>query len=183
MDLAILLLRLWLASLLAVHAGQKSLGWFRGPGLSQSVAVFTRLGHVPAAPMVVLAALSELVASLLMAAGLGTPLGATIAAGTLLVAGHSQSRVAGAVSAARGGGEYALALAGLAVAVAASGGGRWSLDRALGAPWAQPDGPTSVVLLLGCLLVAGAAALPPVRRAGRIRSIGTAPGRESDSRP
>ncbi|SDH64509.1 putative oxidoreductase [Sinosporangium album] len=157
MDAALALLRLVLGVILICHAAQKSLGWFRGPGLSASAVFFESLGHRPGWAMTVLAALCELAAGVLLLAGFLTPLAAAMAIGTMLVAGISMVIKAGTVWNTLGGGEYPLFLAAVCAAVALAGPGAWSLDAVLLPPWPAAVGPGAVVLALV------AAAVPVLR--------------------
>ncbi|MFI0423483.1 DoxX family protein [Spongiactinospora sp. 9N601] len=170
MDVQILFLRLVLSLVLGAHAAQKTFGWFQGPGLAGAKPIFARLGQVPAGPMVVLAAVLESVSALLLLIGLATPLACAIAAGTLLVAAASQTRLSGNWWNARGGGEYPLVLALLALGLSASGGGGFALDRALDAPWSEPSATESLVCLLLAAAVATLAAAGPVLRMLRFTS-------------
>jgi putative oxidoreductase len=64
----------------------------------------------------------------LLVLGLGTPLGAAIAAATMLVAGVAMTTKAGYSWNSAGGGEYPLVLAMLTAALAFTGAGAWSLN-------------------------------------------------------
>ena len=178
MNTGLLIVRLLLGAILLAHSTQKTMGWLQGPGLTASAGIFEGLGHRPGRVMVIVAASLELVAAISLLLGLFTPLGAAAAAGTLLVAGVSQTIKAGKLWTALGGGEYPLVLAVVALSLGFTGAGEWSIDNALFEGF--PD-VTGVVVLVVALL----AALPPILRArrdiyrtrdGHARSVGATPG-------
>lgn len=163
MDLGLLLLRLALAAILYMHATQKLLGWFSGPGLDRQAQVFHSLGHRPGRQMVMLASACELIGSALVALGFITPLGAAMLAGTMAVAGGTLTLVKGTFWNVQGGGEYALVLAAFAVVLGFAGPGRWSIDNAIGAPWVTHSNGaaaiTGLIVLAVAALTAGGALL------------------------
>lgn len=163
MDIALLLVRLIIAAVLAIHALQKLLGWFDGPGLDKATAVFTALGQHPAKPMVILAATTELIAATLLAIGLLIPIGAAMGLSAMLVAGFSQTIKTRTIWNVAGGGEYPFILAAVAATTAFSGG-KYSFDSLLGTPWTE-DG-TWVAVAAGCAGVALGiiAAIVPIAR-------------------
>jgi putative oxidoreductase len=124
----ILLLRLLLGLVLIVHAAQKSLGWFQGLGLTTIAGAFEQLGLRPGRPMVLMASITETLAATSLLLGLFTPLGAAAAAGTMAVAGVTSQLSAKSFWNARKGGEYPYVLAVLAIVLAFTGAGTWSLD-------------------------------------------------------
>jgi len=155
-------LRLALAAILYMHATQKLLGWFSGPGLDRQAQVFHNLGHRPGRQMVLLASVCELTGSALVALGLITPLGAAMLAGTMAVAGGTLTLIKGTVWNVAGGGEYPLVLATFAIVLGFAGPGRWSIDDAIGAPWVNHPGTaavTGLIVLVVAALAAGAALL------------------------
>jgi putative oxidoreductase len=176
MDLGLLLLRFALAAILYVHATQKLLGWFSGPGLERQTPVFESLGHRPGRQMVIVAATCEIFGSTLVVLGLLTPLGAAILAGTMIVAGASQSLAKGKLWNAHGGGEYALILAAFAVVLGFVGPGSWSIDGAIGAPWVNPSNGTAAITGVVVLVVAAIAAAPVLVRTRWILHPAAAPG-------
>lgn len=127
----ILLLRVLLGLVLIVHAAQKSLGWFQGLGLNTMAGAFEQLGLRPGRPMVLMASITETAAGVSLLLGLFTPLGAAAAAGTMAVAGVTSQLSAGSFWNARKGGEYPYVLAVLAIVLAFTGAGAWSLDAGL----------------------------------------------------
>jgi putative oxidoreductase len=160
MNTGLLIIRLLLGLVLLVHSTQKSLGWLQGPGLAASAGIFEALGQRPGRAMVMLAASCEAAAAALLLLGVLTPLGAAMAAGTMLVAAASQTLRAGKLWNALGGGEYPLVLGIAAVALGFTGPGEWSVDHVL-----LGDVPDYVGVVV--VAVALLAALPPTLRARR----------------
>lgn len=169
MDLGLLLLRLVLAAILYMHATQKLLGWFSGPGLEKQAQVFHNLGHRPGRQMVLLASACELTGSALVALGLITPLGAAMLAGTMAVAGGTLTLIKGTVWNVAGGGEYPLVLATFAVVLGFAGPGQWSIDKAIGAPWVNHSGTAAVTGLIVLVVAALAAAAALLRTRSLLR--------------
>ncbi|HEY4269555.1 MAG TPA: DoxX family protein [Galbitalea sp.] len=129
MNVGILLLRLALAVILVAHSSQKTLGWFHGLGIEKQSAWFANLGLKPGRPFVTVAATAEVLAAISIATGFLTPLGALLAAGTMIVAGMTMHLNAGRIWNAAGGGEYPYMLAVIAIVIAFVGPGRFSLDQ------------------------------------------------------
>jgi putative oxidoreductase len=127
----LLLLRLVLGVTLAGHGAQKLFGVFGGGGLKGTAGGFDSMGFRAPAAMAFLAGLGEFGGGLLLAAGLVTPLGALALATVMGVAIFSVHWKNG-FWAGNGGYEYNLLIAASAVAIAAVGPGRFSLDHAFG---------------------------------------------------
>lgn len=173
MDIGLLLLRLVLALILFTHATQKLAGWFDGKGLNRQGEIFASLGLRPGRGMVLAAGLSELTAALLLLLGLFTPVGALLAAGTMVVAGVTLQLNSGKFWNIAGGGEYPYVLAAAAAVLGFTGAGAYALDAQFsGAAWStliQAPAPWVGLLIV---LAALAAAVPfalVVRRAARAR--------------
>jgi putative oxidoreductase len=130
MDTGLLILRLLAGVLLGGHAVQKLFGWYGGAGLVRTGALFEQWGHRPGPAMAALAGTCELTGGAMLAAGLLTPLAAAIVAGTMVVA--CVALAPNGVWAVKGGFELPFVYAVIAVALAFTGAGRWSLDHALG---------------------------------------------------
>ena len=126
----ILLLRLVLGATMAGHGAQKLFGWFDGPGLDGVKAMLGTFGFRFPALLALGLALTES-AGLLFALGLFTPL---VALGIVVVMLNAIALVhfKNGFWAGKGGYEFNLVLLSVAVAVAATGPGRFSIDRALG---------------------------------------------------
>lgn len=127
----LLLLRLVLGVTLAGHGAQKLFGVFGGHGIKGTGGFFGNLGFRAPAAMALFAGLGEFGGGLLFAAGLLTPFAAlalTVVMAVAIASVHwSKGFWAGA-----GGYEYNLLIVAGAVAVAAIGPGRFSLDHAFG---------------------------------------------------
>jgi putative oxidoreductase len=130
MDTGLLFVRLIVGLLLVGHGTQKLFGWFGGHGLDGTGGFFHSLGFRPGRAMAAVAGLSEAGGGLLLALGLLTPLAGAAIVGTLLVAAsvHVEKGLWGT----NGGYEMALLYGVVAAAVALSGPGSASLDRAFG---------------------------------------------------
>ncbi|MGY2061544.1 DoxX family protein [Nocardia gipuzkoensis] len=128
LDLGLLILRVGIGLLFAVHGTQKLFGWFGGYGLSATAQAFDAMGYNPGKFFTALAGLSEIAGGLLLALGLLTPLGAAIALGTMINA------IAAVWSKGfTGGWEFPLLYTLPVLALAFTGAGRYALDHQR--PW------------------------------------------------
>jgi putative oxidoreductase len=132
MAYGILFLRVVVGLLLFAHGAQKLFGWFGGHGPRATAGFFGSLGfrRQHALPMALLAGVSES-AGLLFALGLLTPF-AALALATVMVVAVGSVHWRNGLWATNGGYEFNLVLWTVAIAVAAGGPGRFSLDAALG---------------------------------------------------
>lgn len=128
MDVAMLVLRLALGPMLAVHGLNKVAG---SGGLAGTAGWFESLGLRPGWLHARLAALTEIGAGVLVTLGLLTGLAAMAFVGLMVVAMLTDHKGKG-YFVFKGGWEYVLLVAMAAVALAAGGPGRWSLDHLLG---------------------------------------------------
>jgi putative oxidoreductase len=153
MNIGLLLLHGFLGAALVAHALQKLIV-FRPGG---TAAYLDSLGFRAPRLMAGAVIASELTAGLLLAAGLLLPLGAALAAGTMLVAARTDHRGKGWFITGSGA-EYVATNAVVAVALVAAGGGRYSLDHALGIAASGPGwaAATIAAALGGAGLVLGA---------------------------
>jgi len=134
MAYGILFLRVVVGLLFFAHGAQKLFGWFGGHGPHGTAGFFHRLGfRREHALLLALAAGASEAAGLLLALGLLTPFAALATASVMVVAVGIVHRRNGLWS-TEGGYEYNLVLWAVAIALAASGPGRFSLDAVLG--WA-----------------------------------------------
>lgn len=163
MSYGILLLRLVVGLTMFGHGSQKAFGWFGGPGLGGVRGWLGSMGFRAPAAMALLVAAAES-SGLLFALGLLTPLAALGIASAMVVATGSVHWKNG-FWVTKQGFEYNLVLAGVAVGVAATGPGRFSLDRALhiddnlsGLWWGVG---VLVAALVGGAFVLGALRRPP----------------------
>jgi putative oxidoreductase len=116
---------------MASHGAQKAFGWFEGPGPEGAAGLMESLGFKPGATYGAVASYNEIGSGLLIALGLGGPIGpAGLIAGMLVaqVAVHAKN----GFFAAKSGVELPAVYSGGALALASSGYGALSLDRALG---------------------------------------------------
>jgi putative oxidoreductase len=128
MDYGLLLLRVVVGLTMFAHGSQKLFGWFGGGGLSGTRGWLGSMGFRPPGLMALAVALAES-SGLILALGLLTPLGALGIASAMFVAIVTVHLSKG-FFVGGGGFEYNLVLATSAVAIAATGPGRFSLDRA-----------------------------------------------------
>ena len=133
MEYGVILLRVVLGLALAAHGSQKLFGSFGGSGPAGTRKFFASLGFRTPRAMAFVAGLSELGGGLLFAFGLLTPFAALAITVVMLNAIGTVHWKKGFFNSA-GGFEYNLLIIAAAVAVAAIGPGRFSLDHALG--WA-----------------------------------------------
>ncbi|MGW3725148.1 DoxX family protein [Streptomyces sp. NPDC000851] len=146
-DVGILLLRLAVGVILAGSGAQKLFGWFGGAGLDATGKYFTDLGYDPGVFFAGLAGVSEVLGGLGLAVGLLTPLAAAAAVGVMINAMAVAPDVT-LWSAEGPAFAYPMTFAVAALAIAAVGPGRLSLDAFF--PWR--DGgwvPAAVALVLG----------------------------------
>jgi putative oxidoreductase len=130
MAYGILFLRVVLGATLSAHGAQKLFGWFGGHGPRGTAGFFGQLGFPRPYAMAVMAGLSELAGALLVL-GFMTPLAALAIAATMVVAVGSVHWRNGFFSTS-GGYEFNLLIWACAVAIAAAGPGRFSIDGAAG---------------------------------------------------
>jgi putative oxidoreductase len=130
-DFGLLALRLALGAVFLGHGAQKGFGAFGGPGFGGATGFVASLGFRPAPFWAALAVGGELAAGFLFLLGLLTPVAGLLVLATMAVA---IAKVHGAKGffVQNGGYEYNLMLIVAALAVAAVGPGRFSLDHLLG---------------------------------------------------
>ncbi|MCD4533038.1 DoxX family protein [Nocardioides sp. cx-169] len=153
-DLGMLLIRLALGPMLVVHGLNKV--WGPG-GLAGTTGWFAGIGLRPAWLHARVAAVTEIGAGTLLTLGLLTGPVATAFVGLMVVAWRTDHRGKG-YFVFKGGAEYVVLVALIAVGVAAVGPGEWSLDALLGldvsgAVWATVAG-VGGVLAAGLMLAA-----------------------------
>lgn len=152
MDIGLLLIRLVIGGTIAAHGAQKLFGWFGGYGIAGTGGWLESLGFRPGRVQAVVSGLSEFGGGVLLALGLLTPLGAAAIAGVMLVAIGSV-HISNGFFNGGGGYEFNLVLALGALAIAFTGPGEISVDKALG--WSF-DGPEyGIPAMLAALLIGG----------------------------
>ncbi len=127
----LLLLRLAVGGIMAAHGAQKLFGWWGGPGLRGTIGMCSNLAYRFPILMGVSLAVAESAGGLLLAAGFLTPLGALAVTIVMLSAVYLVHWAKGFFN-GNGGFEFNLLIAASAVALAAIGPGRFSLDHAIG---------------------------------------------------
>ncbi len=164
-DLAVLVLRTVMGSLLAGHGAQKLFGSFNGPGLQDTSAWLESLGLSPGRPWAVAAGLSELGGGVLMVLGLLNPVGPLGAVGSMAMA-TTKAHSVKPIWVTEGGAELPVTNMAIATALMLNGPGKYSLDSALGIRW-----PRWLVATLGLMIVTltvtiAARSEPPPQEAG-----------------
>jgi putative oxidoreductase len=130
MDLGFLIARIVLGGLMAAHGAQKLFGWFGGYGLAGTSGFFETLGFRPGRLFATAASAGEVISGLLIAFGLFGPVGPALLLSIMIVAAVSVHWHG--VFATTNGVEVPLLYATVAVALAFTGFGRYSLDAFLG---------------------------------------------------
>jgi len=131
-----LILRVTLGLLIFPHGAQKLFGWFGGYGFSGTMGFFTGTLGIPAL-FAFLAIIAESFGGIGLIVGLTTRIaalgiGATMAVAALVTYSQQGHFFMNWFGAQNGEGiEYHLLAVGIALALMISGGGKWSLDRAL----------------------------------------------------
>jgi putative oxidoreductase len=157
--IGLLILRLVVGLTLAAHGSQKLFGWWGGPGMTRWTQSVEKLRIRPAQPWAWVAALSEFGGGLLLALGFLSPLGSFAIVGAMVVAIVTVHLSRGFWT-GKGGYEFNLSLIAASVALALTGPGVYSLDRALGTNLPEP-----LTLIVGTVaLIAGLALTLGTRR-------------------
>ena len=146
-DIAFLIIRVVVGLLLAAHGAQKLFGWWGGPGIAGFTSWMDKMGMRPAPFWAWMGGLSEFGGGLLFALGFLSPLGSLGIISAMLVAtikAHWQN----GLWAAKGGYEFTLTNLVIALGLAITGPGAYSLDSVLGIAFPQP-----VTLIGGLVLV------------------------------
>lgn len=176
MAYGLLLLRVVVGLTLAAHGAQKLFGMFGGGGLRGTAGFFAGLGFRAPLLFALAAGAAEFGGGLLLATGLLTPLAALAIAVVMLNATATVHLRNGFWNSA-GGLEYVLLIWATAVALAATGSGRFSLDALIGWEGSLQGGWWALAVAVASGATSGAILLfgrssPP--------SLSAAPDRESD---
>jgi putative oxidoreductase len=133
MALGLLVLRVVLGMTMAGHGAQKTFGWFGGGGRHGTAQFFRGLGFRSPHAMALLAAAAELGGPALVL-GFLTPF-AALATVVVMLNAIATVHWRNGFWAGKGGYEFNLLILAAATALAGTGPGSWSIDRALG--WAD----------------------------------------------
>ena len=128
-DAALLGARLLLGGYMGIHASQKLLGKFHGPGLEVIGGVFEDNGLHPGREMALAASATEIAGGVLTITGIADPAGPLAVAGAMAVAA-AFNRERG-LMAARNGVELPVVYATLALTLAATGAGKYKIGPAI----------------------------------------------------
>jgi putative oxidoreductase len=162
MGYGILLVRVVLGLTMAGHGAQKLFGWWGGPGLRGTAGWLGSLRFRGPLATAALVGAAELGGGVLLALGLLTPLG-SVAIASVMLAAIALVHWRNGFWNGNGGIEFNLLVLAVAVGLAATGGGRFSLDDAIG--WVGRDsGLWWGVGALGVAVLGALAALTAGRR-------------------
>lgn len=129
--LGLLVLRITLGAIMFAHGAQKVLGWFGGYGLKATTGHFKNALHIPL-PLAYIAAFTEFLGGIAIAAGILTrlaALGIAVAMAVAIQKVHIKNGffLSGGANGKSGGFEYNLALLAMALFLLLSGPGAFAL--------------------------------------------------------
>jgi putative oxidoreductase len=128
-DLGLLIIRLMLAAIGIFHGSQKLFGAFGGHGIEGFAQSLDKMGIPLPVPAAWLTGLSELAGGILIGIGLWTRIAPIPWAISMLVAFFVAHQAK--FDSQKGGGEYALTLAAVLIALVFTGPGRYSVEAAV----------------------------------------------------
>ena len=131
MSYGILLLRAVLGTIMSGHGAQKAFGWWGGPGRAGTIGMTRAQGFRSPVLAAFMLTTCELFGGLLIALGLLTPF-AGFAIASVMVTAVALVHWKNGFWVGNGGYEFNLLIYAAAVALAATGGMRFSIDNALG---------------------------------------------------
>jgi putative oxidoreductase len=131
LDLGLLIARLVFGLILSAHGAQKLFGWFGGYSLTATGGFFEQLGFRPGRVFAAIAVLTEIVAGLLITFGLLGPVGPALMVSVIIVAAVAVHWTHG-FFATTNDIELPLLYATVAIVLALTGPGLFSLDALLG---------------------------------------------------
>jgi putative oxidoreductase len=157
-DLALLVLRTIMGSLMLGHGAQKLFGWWGGYGLEGTGGWLESLGLRPGKPWTILAGVCEFGGGVLSLLGLTNPLGPLGIMGAMAMATR-KAHWGNPIWVTEGGPELPVTNMSIATALMVAGPGKYSLDRALGIRLPRWIAPLGLVLI--AIIVASAAKMEP----------------------
>ena len=129
-NLALLFLRVVVGGLFIGHGTQKAFGWFGGTGIAGMAGWLESMGLKPGKLHATAAATFEILGGLLLLVGFDTWIGAAMIVAVMLVA-IKTAHLAKGVWNSNGGYEYNLTLIAVALVLAATGPGAYSVSALL----------------------------------------------------
>lgn len=129
--LGLLAARLALGLSFAAHGAQKAFGWYDGPGPEKAAGFMASVGLKPGEPYAKAASYNEMSSGLMIALGLGGPLGPAGVLSTMIVAAETVHKPNG-YFVSKNGIELNVVYCAGALALASSGYGALSLDALVG---------------------------------------------------
>jgi len=134
LDVGLLIIRILFGAAIAAHGAQKLFGWFGGYGLMGTGGFFDSLGFKPGIVFAAAAGLSEFIGGLLLVVGLFAPFGAAAVFAAMIVASISVHLKNG-FFVQNNGFEPAFLYGAVAIGLALTGAGAYSLDATLNLVW------------------------------------------------
>ena len=163
---ALLIVRLVLGLGMAAHGAQKLFGWFKGYGLANTGEYLVSLGFPPGRTFATLAGTGELAGGLMIALGLGGPIGPGLVILVMLTAVETVHLKNG-FFATNNGWELPLVYSLCCVLLAYTGPGRYSLDFPLGLEWLTSPQNACRAILAGIVLALVNFAIARMKKAPR----------------
>ena len=156
-DFGLLVLRVIVGLVFAAHGAQKAFGWWSGPGFPKWRAAIAGMGFRPVGLWAVASVGAELAGGVLLIAGFLTPLvAAFLVAQSIVIIGQVHLR--NGFWNGGSGYEFPLTLAAGAFALATTGSGSISVDRAIGFSLTAPQ--SAALLVIAVLGAVAALAVP-----------------------
>src|SRR5207249_5397470 len=156
LDLALLVIRVFVGITFMLHGGQKLFGWYGGGGLKGARSMMQSLGVAHPGLLGWMAALSEAGGGLFVLIGLLTPLAAALIISIMLVAIYTVHWKNGFFNGNRGY-EFNLSLIALAVTLILTGAGLVSVDHLLDAAVPLNLLPAWAILIIAVISFGGIA--------------------------
>ena len=158
LSVGLLIARVVVGLVMAAHGSQKLFGWFGGYGLNRTGEFFVQLGFQPGRTFAAAASLTEITSGLLVALGFLGPVGPALMISVMIVAMVTVHRGHG-LFAQTNGHEVPLLYSTIALGLALTGYGQYSLDAWLGIAHRWTNAATMIVLAVGVLGAFGNLAL------------------------